>query len=314
MTGTSMTRPLLIDTDMGVDDAVAVTLALAANDVEVAGIVSVGGNVSLDQATTNIGRLIHGLNPGEPVVVGRGLDQRDITLQRASHVFGDDGFGGVDLAKPDEFSPLGHREAYERLIEQHGEELVIVAIGPLTNLADVLTERPGLLNRAGQIVIMGGAVWCPGNATPHAEFNFYRDPAAAQAVISSGLPITLLPLDVTRQVAMDESHVAHLSRSGTRSGELLAQMIRYPLEREGGAGPHTFIVHDSLAVGVLLWPELFMRAKMALEIVTSGEEVGRSRPLVAKGRQGQIRVVISVNAGEFLDNLLEDLCHERFVV
>lgn len=309
-----MSRPVLIDTDMGVDDAVAVSLALGAADIDVVGVVGVGGNVSASQATRNIGRLLAGVQTGHWPRVGCGLDRPGGDLQHATQVFGRDGLGEIDLPVPADFAADDYLEVYEESIEAHGDSLVVLALGPLTNLAAALRERPVLLTRVGQIVVMGGAVWCPGNATAHAEFNFYRDVEAAAAVLASGLPITVVPLDVTRQVAIDESHVAHLSRSGTRGGELLAQMIRFPIGRERQGPPGTFLVHDAVAAGVLLWPELFMRSKMALEMVVSGEQAGRCKPMVAKDKRRQLAVVISVNVVDFLENLLEQLCQEKFVV
>jgi inosine-uridine nucleoside N-ribohydrolase len=313
--GLVMPRPILIDTDMGVDDAVAIALALSSSEIEVAGLVSVAGNVALDQATTNIGRLLGGLAPKSRPLLARGLDQNLAGLKDAVHVFGEDGLGGIDLAVPPDFALSGFLEVYERLAGQHGHALTVVALGPLTNLAAVLREKPEVLAKAGQIIVMGGAIWCPGNITPWAEFNFYRDPAAAAAVLSAGLPLTVVPLDVTCQVAMDESHTAHLSRGGTRAGDLLGRMIRLPMERKTGqSSPGSFIVHDAVAMGVLLWPKLFMRSKMGLEVVTSGEPAGRCKPVVVKDKSRQIGVVISVNVGEFMENMLEQLSQEKFVV
>ena len=310
-----MSRPILIDTDMGVDDAVAIALALSSGEVELAGLVSVGGNVSLDQATRNIGRLLGGMKPKTRPLVASGLDQTAPGLKDATHLFGTDGLGGVDLPIPADFAPGGFLDLYEELAGRHGHSLTVVAIGPLTNLAAVLRERPGVLAKVGQIVVMGGAIWCPGNITRWAEFNFYRDPAAAAAVLSAGLPLTVVPLDVTRQVMMDESHTAHLSRGGTKAGDLLTRMIRLPLERRTEeSAPGSFIVHDAVAIGVLLWPKLFMRSKMGLEVVISGEQAGRSKPMVAKDKSRQVGVVISVNVGEFMENLVEQLCQEKFVV
>ena len=310
-----MPRPVLIDTDMGVDDAVAVALALSSGEIEVAGLVSVAGNVPLEQATQNIGRLLSGLRPDLRPMMGRGLDQTASGLKDATHVFGQDGLGGVDLPVPSGFAPRGFLEVYDELVERHGRQLTVVAIGPLTNLAAVLRERPGLLAKVGQIIVMGGAIWCSGNITPSAEFNFYRDPAAAAAVLAAGLPLTVVPLDVTRQVVMDESHTAHLSRGGTKAGDLLARMIRAPLERRTEeSAPGSFIVHDVVAIGVLLWPKLFMRSKMGLDVVISGAQAGRSKPIVAKEKSRQVGVVISVNVGEFMENTVEQLCQEKFVV
>ncbi|GMV97641.1 MAG: purine nucleosidase [Phycisphaerae bacterium] len=308
-----MPTPILIDTDMGVDDALAIALALAGGGLELAGLVSVGGNVPLDQATGNIGRVLAGLGLEDFPPVGVGLDQTG-GLKDATGIFGADGLGETHLAVPDDYRTQSYVEVYERCLERHGEALVIAAIGPLTNLAALLRERPDLLRRAGRIIIMGGAVWCPGNVTRWAEFNFYRDPRAAAEVLSAGLPVTLVPLDVTGQVAMDESHVAHLSRSGRRGGELLARMMRHALERGEGGRKGTVLVHDAVAVGTLLWPELFMRSRVAIEVVLEGEQAGRSRPVVGKDKARQSAVVISVSVVDFLESLLERICQEEFIV
>lgn len=309
-----MATPVLIDTDMGVDDAVAVTLALRSDAIDLVGIASVEGNVPLAQATANVGRLLAALDLRTWPPVARGLAQTAAGLEYSAHVHGSDGMGNLDLPTPETFAPGDYIELYERLIDQHGKSLAILAIGPLTNLAAIVRQKPGLLTKAGQIVVMGGAVWCPGNVTKDAEFNFYRDPEAAATVLSAGLPVTVVPLDVTRQVQMDESHVAHLSRSRSRTGEFLARMIRFPMEQSVDGGRGTFLVHDALALGVLIWPSLFMRARMGLEVSVNGKEAGRVRPMVSKDKSRQVGVVISVNVGDFLDSLLEQLCQERFIV
>jgi len=310
-----MSRPILIDTDMGVDDALAIALALGSDEIELVGLVSVGGNVSLDQATRNIGRLLAAMTPKTRPLVARGLDQTAPGLRDASHVFGTDGLGGIDLPVPADFAPGSFLDVYEELAARYGHSLTVVAIGPLTNLAALLRDRPDVLTKVGQVIAMGGAIWCPGNITRWAEFNFHRDPAAAAAVLPAGLPLTIVPLDVTRQVAMDESHMAQLSRGGTRAGDLLARMMRMPIERKTETSPPgSFLVHDAVAIGVLLWPQLFMRSKMGLEVITSGEQAGRAKPVVAKDKTRQLGVVISVNVGEFLENTIEQLCQQKFVV
>lgn len=310
-----MSRPVMIDTDMGVDDAVAVTLSLSTDELNLVGLVSVEGNVPLTQATANIRRLLAGLKHETAIPIGEGLSQSNEELAFATDVFAQDGLGGIDLPAPAEADVAPYMDLYTSLIDKYGQDLTIVAIGPLTNLASLIQHQPDLLQRVGHIVVMGGAIWCAGNVTPHAEFNFYRDPAAASAVLSAGLPLTVVPLDVTRQVVMDESHIAHLSRSNTLSGQLLAQMINWPLQRETpDAQAGQFVVHDALAVGILLWPRLFMRSRMGLEIIAEGQEAGKSKPRVAKDRSQQAGVVISVEVGEFLENTIESLCHERFIV
>ncbi|MBP7934532.1 MAG: nucleoside hydrolase [Phycisphaerae bacterium] len=309
-----MATPVLIDTDMGVDDAVAVALALRSDAIDLVGVASVEGNVPLAQATVNVARLLTALRLHKWPPIARGLAQVAPGLEYSAHVHGPDGMGNLDLATPEAFAPCGYVELYRQLIGQYGKSLAILAIGPLTNLAALVREKPDLLVGAGQIIIMGGAVWCPGNVTQDAEFNFYRDPAAAATVLSAGLPVTVVPLDVTRQVQMDESHVARLSRSRSSTAELLARMIRFPMEQCVDGGRGTFFVHDALALGVLIWPSLFMRARMGLDVTTDGKQAGRVRPTVGKDKSRQVGVVISVNVVDFLENLLEQLCQERFVV
>jgi len=309
-----MTRPLILDTDMGVDDAVALTLVLGTDDLDLVGVVSVGGNVSLSQATDNIGRCLTYLRPEGMPEVGRGLDQTDGVLKDATNIFGADGLGNTKLELPADWVPGDGLKLYERLAKQHTGRLAVVAIGPLTNLARLIQTQPDVLTSAERIIVMGGAVFCPGNITPHAEFNIYRDPEAAAVVFSSGLPVTLVPLDVTTQVAMDELHLAHLSASNTRSGQMLARMIEYPMTQGVDVPAGRFLVHDALAVGILLWPKLFLQSQMGLNVVLDGPQRGRTLPAVGKKAIGKASVVLSVQAADFLEKMLELLCHEKFVV
>ncbi len=308
-----MSTPILFDTDMGVDDAVAIALALASRELQVVGMASVGGNVPLDQATLNLARLLTALGLRDWPKLGRGLDQ-PAELQGAAHVHGDDGLGGADLPAPKDSRPVDFVALYEELIATHGSALTIIAIGPLTNLAALLKDRPGLLERAGRIIVMGGAIWCKGNITPHAEFNFYRDAQAAAAVLEAGLPLTVVSLDVTHQVVMDESHVARLAQSMNGAAEHIARMIRFPMSQPSDEGAGRFIVHDAVTVGTLLWPQLFLRSKIPLQITTSGAQAGKSKPMISKDKSRQVSVVISVHADDFLENLLERLCQQDFIV
>lgn len=310
-----MAIPLLVDTDMGVDDAVALAWALAAGkDARVVGLTSVEGNVPLAQATANIARLLTGLRVSHWPPIGEGLSQEGRCTATATHVFGPDGLGESDLPVPADFQATDFRSVYAEAIEAHGGELTILAIGPLTNLAAVLGESPELLGRVGRIIVMGGAIWCKGNVAGKAEFNFHRDPAAAEAILSAGLPVTVVPLDVTSQVLLDESHLAHLSRSGTARGELLARLIRYPLAREANGGAGQFQVHDATALGVILRPAHFLRASMGLAVTRDGPAAGACRPQVVKDKSRQVSVAISVNAADLLEDMLETLCGEKFVV
>lgn len=306
-----MATAVLIDTDMGVDDAVAIALALASPELDVRALVSTGGNVDVQQATRNIARVLESLRPRTLPAVGRGWDQA-AGLQDARHVFGADGLGGADLPDGATIAVRDAREVYDEFLAGSPGGRII-AIGPLTNVARVLAERPAELRRIGHLYVMGGALWTKGNVGA-AEFNFYRDPSAAAAVLASGLPITLITLDVTRFVTLDESHTAHLAASGTRAGALLSAAMGFPMAHSTDGGPGRFIIHDALAVGALIWPELFVRTQMAVEVEAAGPNAGRTRPRLSRDGAQQVGVLTAVNAVDFLEDLLERLCQEEFVV
>ena len=305
--------PILIDTDMGVDDAAAICLAFSSPSLDVRAIVSVGGNVNADHATANIGRLVSAIKPPAVPVIGKGLDQSGKGLVDRGGPDGGAGLRGRDL-------PAGRSKAsdfksvYRKAIEGADGELVVFALGPLTNLAAMIANEPELMRRVKHIHLTGGAVWTQGDAFPAAEFNFHRDPAGAAAVLASKLPITVTPLDVTRLVCFDESHAAHLAASGYRTGEVLSKLLRCPIEHD--AEPSYGKCHraDALTVGSRLWPDLCLKTRMRLEITTEGPQAGRSTPALGGNADERIDLLTAVNAVDFQENLLESLCHEAFVV
>lgn len=312
-----MPLPVLIDTDMGVDDAIAIALALLSEKLSVKALVSVGGNVPLLQATQNLGRLLRALQVDPLPAVGVGLDQHGKNLADARHVFGRDGLGETAWPALEPFEPQPFTKAYRTFLEQHPREAVIICIGPLTNLAELWRTNPSLLKQAGRIVIMGGAIWCKGNVEGVAEFNFYRDPAAAELVLSAGLPITLVPLDLTGFLQMDESHVARLAGSDHPAGRFLSSILEWPLRNAAGgdAPPGRFTIHDAAAVGCLLWPELFRGMQLAVRVCTEGPTCGKCQPMPRRDMSRKpVSVLTTVSALDFLENMLETLCSQRFVV
>lgn len=308
-----MATPLLIDTDLGVDDAVAVSLALTCKTLDVRAIVGVGGAVELDQVMRNLGGLLRALNPPNLPLLGRGLDPAGDALDRRD-LFGRDGLGecGVPLDAPPPAEDF--LQGYRRAVEQAGRELVVLTTGPLTNLAALCTHRPDVAGAIKHIYVTGGAAWTQGHAGGVSEYNFRRDPAAAAAVLSSGLPITVAPLDVAKLVALDESHAARLSASGFRTGETLARLLQFPLEQDVEPAYGKTWIHPAVAAGGLIWPSLFMKTRMRLEITTSGRDAGRSQPALGGDKALQVDLLTAVNAADLLENLLESLNHEAFVV
>lgn len=307
--------PLLLDADVGVDDAAALSLALASDAFDLRAVVGVGGNVPLGSVVSNIARVLKALDPPVTPAIGKGLDQRGKGLLDRRSVFGEDGLGNSDLPACDDFAPRDYRKVYREAIEAARGELRVVATGPLTNLAALLDKSPDLVKQIRHVYVSGGAVWAKGNATDTAEFNFHRDPAAAAKLLSSGLPITLAPLDMTSMVCLDESHVARLAASGYRTGDVVARCLQYTLEHDDEPGYGKTFIHDCLALGSILWPGLFVTTRMRLDVVTEGKHAGRSVPAALGGdKSRQINLLTAVNAMDFLESFLEALCHEAFVV
>lgn len=241
-------RGLVIDTDPGVDDAIALLVALASPEVELCAVTTVFGNVSVEQTTENALRVLNLAGAAQiPVAVGAQRPLVHPQPHRAAHVHGANGLGGVEL--PNAVRQVEKSPAVPFLADLlHGSSspITVCAIGPLTNIALLVATDQAAAARIERLVIMGGA-YGAGNVTPTAEFNVWSDPEAAHRVLSSGLPITVIGLDVTRPTAMDAAAVARIGASGP-VGSAAAAMLAHYLDfyvRAGGAG---VVIHDALAV------------------------------------------------------------------
>ena len=321
--------PLLIDTDPGIDDALALLLALLSPGVTVEAITAVAGNVGVDQAVANVFRILHVARPASAPRTARGASS-PLTrpLLTAAHVHGDDGLG--NLARfveadgrpryPDLAHDLETHDGADLILEmadRHGKDLIIVALGPLTNVARAAERDSRRLRQAGRVVVMGGADGVPGNVTPAAEFNFYVDPEAAAAVLDAGLPVELVPLDVTRQVVLRQSELAaRLRRCESPVARFVADFTLHGFAFGGGQGEAGFALHDPLAVGVALDPSIVGFESFHVEVecegrATRGMSVADRRPLPSHHkRRPNCRVAISVDAPRFLQLFLDRLCPE----
>jgi inosine-uridine nucleoside N-ribohydrolase len=308
-----MTTPVLIDTDADIDDAVGLGLALACGALSVKSVVSVGGRVSAEEAADTIGRLLCALAPPRMpgIGIGRPLKRHRPAARHAE--FGADRLCGEDLPAGT-VAPQPFADVYGETIAADAGSIVVVALGPLTNLADILRTSPGLLAKVQQIFVAGGAAWAKGDVTDRCEFNFACDPEATASILSSGLPITICPLDVARFVQLDESHVAHLAASGYRTGEVLAKLLSHALARDAPPGVGRTFVHAALTVGAVIWPQLFLKTRMRFDVVTDGPDAGQVKPALGGDAEQRVDLLTAVNASDFVENLLESLCHEAFVV
>lgn len=265
-------RPLIIDCDPGVDDAIALLLALAAPDAfDLLGITTVAGNVPLALTTANARRICDLAQRPEVPVYGGCPRPLLRSLTTAEEIHGVTGLQGADLPEPTLPLPAQHAVAF--LIEQlttTSVPITLATLGPLTNLAVALIQCPGIAQGIDQVVMMGGSLG-GGNITPAAEFNVYVDPHAAKVVVDAGLPLTMIGLDVTHQVVTTPDRLMALENLGTPVGQAAAGMLRYygqlDVERHGLAAPP---LHDPCVIAYLLRPDLFAGRPMRLAVETEG--------------------------------------------
>lgn len=297
--------PTVIDTDPGIDDALALLFAWGSPEVQVEAITTVAGNVPVEQGTANLLRLLDLRRPSPAPIVAAGVAQplaRPLLTARRYH--GDDGLGDLPDWLPIAPAPggTGAVELLVSLARRLRERLTLVAIGPLTNVALALLADRHEMQRIGRVVVMGGAVDVPGNVTPTAEFNFHVDPDAAAHVLASGLPVDLVPLDATRQAVLERPDLeAALARRPGRLAARIAAFTERGFRVDTERGTRGMILHDPLAVGVAVDPTLVTWESARLTIGPDGETV-RARGVP------NCRIARVVDTRRFLDTFLERLC------
>jgi len=264
-------RNIIIDTDPGQDDAVAILLALASPEINVLGITAVAGNVPLPLTQKNA-RIVCELagRPDIPVFAGCAAPLHR-PLVTAEHVHGKTGLDGPQLADPT--MPLQDQHAVDWIIDTlraaAPASVTLCPLGPLTNIATALTRAPDIKNTIAEIVLMGGGCFEGGNITPAAEFNIYVDPEAADIVFRAGLPLTVMPLDVTHKALTTPAHIAGFRSMGTHVGDMVAAWTdffeRFDKEKYGSAGAP---LHDPTVIAYLIAPDLFKGRHINVEIET----------------------------------------------
>ena len=270
-----MTRKIIIDTDPGQDDAIAILLALASpEELDVLGIVAVGGNVGLAQNARNALKVVELSGRTEvPVYAGCERPMRRV-LVTAEHVHGPTGLDGPELPEPKKTLETEHGVDYiiDTLRSEEPGAVTLCTLGPLTNIGMALVKAPDIAPRIREIVMMAGAYFEVGNITPAAEFNVYVDPEAADVVLRSGVPITMIPLDVTHGVLSYAHRIEGFSGIGNKAGQAVAEMIifsqQFDLEKYGSEGAP---LHDPCVIAWLLEPGLFQGRKINVTIETASE-------------------------------------------
>lgn len=302
--------PVVIDCDPGHDDAIALMLAAASAEVELLGVTTVAGNTTVDKTTRNALAVLELIGRTDvPVAMGS-----DVPLERnlitAEHVHGSTGLDGPELPapvmQPHELSAVPF---LANALATSDQAVTLIPLGPLTNIAMLISAHPDLVERIEQIVMMGGAINL-GNITPAAEFNVYVDPEAADLVFRSGLDITMIGLDVTHRARLTTDHADELRPRGP-AGEFVADLLDFFVpnyqRRMGFTGAP---IHDALAVAHAIWPDLVETGSYAVEVdISDGPSAGRT--LVdffgVTGREPNAAVGVSVDSESFAARLLERL-------
>jgi inosine-uridine nucleoside N-ribohydrolase len=279
---------VVLDTDTGVDDAIAIVLAANSPEIELLAITTVAGNAPVAECTRNCLLLAELLWPDDPPVVAEGaVAPLARKLLTAPEVHGPDGLGGELGSLPSPSLATSPATAHSVLIEtaaRHPGEVTLVATGPLTNVATALQSDPGAVSLYRRIVVMGGAFHVPGNTGPVAEFNFYVDPEAAGAVMSTGLEVTLVPLDATTRSPLMQADLTGrplyrppLPRPGLDLAAILSRALDYYMRRElEESGLLGGYMHDPLAVASAFAPEILTTSAAAVEVIAAGADRGKS--------------------------------------
>jgi inosine-uridine nucleoside N-ribohydrolase len=306
-------KHVLIDTDPGVDDALALLLTFSSPELHVEGLTTVAGNVSLELGSLNALKLLDYLGVEDvPVVSGA-----DKPLLRkcwdASNIHGETGLGGATLPEPKgHLEGQGAVEFILKKVDQLGRDLTLIPIGPLTNIAGAILARPSVIDEVSGIVIMGGAFdltpYGHGNVSPVAEFNVWHDPEAAKIVFDSGIPITAVGLDVTTdpENRLTEVHFKEIKEAGTERASFVVDLCRHLMDRYGGVS-----LHDPLAVAAVIDPSLVETERVVVEVETMGvltrgmTLVDRRHTHREEPKEANVKACVSVDSARFMDLIFE---------
>lgn len=308
-----MSRRIIIDTDPGHDDACAILAAVAATELDVLAITTVAGNVPLDKTTFNALRLRE-LAGAPDIPVYQGCSRPMVNeLVTAEYVHGATGLDGPHLPEPQGQVESQHAVDYlvESLLAADDRSVTVCAIGPMTNLGMALVMEPAIAAKVEEFVIMGGSFHAGGNITPTAEFNVFVDPHAAHVVLTSGVPATIMPLDVTHQAQATPPRVAALralaSPVGDAVGAMLDFVARFDVSRHGFSG---FPLHDPTVIAYLLEPQIFQSRRGYVSVIL---EPGAGHGMTVAdwwgttGVEPNATVMLGLDADRFYELLTERL-------
>lgn len=296
-----MAKPIIVDCDPGIDDAIAIFLAIASEELDVKLVTTCAGNLSLNTVTRNALQLLN--FAGQNIEVAPGADKPLLKeLVVAEEVHGESGLGGIQLGEAN--YSVSKRSAWEAMRDVliHSEQKVtIVAIGPLTNVALLLKAYPEVRDQIEQITIMGGA--CDGgNTTPVAEFNIYVDPHAAQIVFDSGLPIQMFGLDVTMKVTILKHEIEAIRNMGNRTGALVGKLLDFYSRDNRVMG-----MHDPCTIAYLIDSSLFTLTPCYVQVETNSQLTMGQTVVDRTSRLKNAEIAFDVDRNRMIDLLYDSL-------
>lgn len=306
---------VILDTDTGVDDALAILLAMRSPELRVEAITGVCGNTSLENCVRNIHLTLSALDARKMPVVAGGEDRPLVReLAFAGDIHGDDGLGGVTRqvdadgrrTYPDPDRRPSALHAVDLILDLAGRypgELILVAVGPLTNVARAVMKDPDRMRGLREIIIMGGAFETGGNVSPVAEFNIHADPHAAQIVCDAGIPLVFVPLDVTRQAFLDAGTIDRFAAEAVARAVFVRDCTsRYVAFHRRNRGVNGCFLHDPLAVAVAAREDLVTTVPARVDVETAGDlTTGMTVSDLRSDRWGEpnARVCTAVNVQAF---------------
>ena len=305
-----MPRKVIVDCDMGTDDAVALCMTLFDPRLEVVAVTATEGCVTADQANNNLQAILAELDPDRYPRLGMAKNAEDAPAVDTRYLFGEDGLGNAGF----EASHRQRAQTSDKIIidtvRAHPDQVTILCLGPLTNLARAFRRDPMLASQVDQVVIMGGSLSC-GNITPCAEFNFYFDPVSAREVLKSRTTKTLIPLDVTQQVTFGLEMMDELPKYESRIGYFLRQILPHTFRTyRQQLGKESITLNDAVGALALLEPELFSYKSIGCDVETEGE-LTRGYLIADRRAQPELRpntnVAVGVRAEQVRQYIVDQL-------
>lgn len=303
---------MILDLDTGIDDGMALAYAIGSKEIELIGVTGTYGNVYTEVGVQNVLNILNMCNVNEiSVFAGEShamCKDNFNRLEVSARIHGENGVGQVTMEKS--LNKKDDKSGVDFLIEsvkKYGKELVIVATGPMTNIATALKKAPQIKEMIGRVVIMGGALTIPGNVSPYTEANISQDPEAAKYLFESGVDVTMVGLDVTQRSTLTNEDTQNWRETGTVVGRTYADMVDYYISQHDEI--KGCYVHDPSAVINAVHPEYFTMLPMHMTVITKGEAVGRTigNPQKLRNSNPNVKVCIGVESKTLVKHLNETL-------